>query len=81
MRVLKIAAVAAALAVVLSGCIPALVAGGIGAASLIARDVYCAGSSETGKQVVRNAMTHGQQVIACPEYVPAAVVQTNGGQK
>lgn len=52
-------------AVLLSGCLtPAAVAFSV---ALQVREVYCEGTSDTGKEAVRAKLTAGQQVVACPE--------------
>ncbi|KAA5606175.1 hypothetical protein F1188_07040 [Roseospira marina] len=52
------------LTVALGGCLPAAVLSGalIGGVGL-----YCAGVSEAGKALAREALTGGQRLLACPE--------------
>ncbi|MBB4287944.1 hypothetical protein [Roseospira goensis] len=49
----------------LGGCLPAAIPGAV----LGVATVYCAGVSETGKTMARDALTSGRPLIACP---PAA---------
>lgn len=52
-------------AIVIAGCLALGACGWTGVAIGTASAVYCNGISEPGKQVVRNAITGGSQVIYC----------------
>ena len=49
----------------LSGCVGTIAA--VGGVVGIAATAYCAGVSDAGRQVVQNAVTAGQKVIACDD--------------
>lgn len=55
---------AAALCCALAAC---STASRVGLAVQIAQGVYCTAVTPAGKQALRNAVTGGQQLIACPE--------------
>lgn len=61
---------AAALCCALAGC---TTAGRVGLAVQIAQGVYCTAITPQGKQALRNAVTGGRQLIACPEGTATAM--------
>jgi hypothetical protein len=68
---------AAALGCALAGC---STTGQIGLAVQIAQGVYCTAITEEGKQALRNAVTGGTQLIACPAGTATATTGAHGAQ-
>lgn len=59
-------ALAVALLALVQGCHPAPVALALGGALAAAGDAYCAGITEQGKEALRDRLTGGRPLLACP---------------
>jgi hypothetical protein len=67
---MKLSLIAAALALVLSGCTPAAIVAGVPVAMEIysaAKSTYCANATDEGRAKVRDKLTEGETVYRyCP---------------
>ena len=55
------------LSLVISGCVPAMVAGGAITAFTAGAGIYCATTTQAAKESIRASTTGGKQVLACTD--------------